>query len=407
MDPKLLQLIRDKILNVTTLAVGEMDQAVYLQEIRDAVLGVTTPSYKYGSLDSAIYLQQIRDAILGVTTPSYKYGSLDTAIYLQQIRDAYNSVTARTDGHLDDDIYLREILAVARPGFFSISGTVYDANGTTPVSGATIALGALNATSAANGTYTIANAPPGTSGSLTCTKSGYVWKAITVTSMSGNLASQNFTNAWWAAGGISASVVGAYQAIGAASLASSYVNLVHPGTHDLTVVVAPTWAKATGWAFNGTTQYLVTDIVPSAAQNTSAVVRFSNADNTAAAISVLGVSSGPFFLIQTKRAVNKVAYWNNGASLLEIAGAVATSGVLGIGGDKGYRNTAQEAGVIPFSANVTRVIYVGAYNDNGTSVVQHYKGDILGFAIYNTPLASATILAVMAALAALTGASVP
>jgi hypothetical protein len=70
---------------------------------------------------------------------------------------------------------------------YTISGTVYDADGSTAVEGATVALGALTATSAANGTYTIADVPAGTSGSMTCTKTGYSWAAKTIAAMSGNL----------------------------------------------------------------------------------------------------------------------------------------------------------------------------------------------------------------------------
>ena len=79
------------------------------------------------------------------------------------------------------------------PATYSISGTVYDADGSTPVSGATVALGAYNAISGADGTYTISNIPAGTSGSMTCTKSGYLWASISVSAMAGNLTNQNYT----------------------------------------------------------------------------------------------------------------------------------------------------------------------------------------------------------------------
>jgi hypothetical protein len=107
---------------------------------------------------------------------------------------------------------------------YTISGIVYDADGTTAVAGATIALGALTATSAADGTYTISSIPGGTSGSMTCTKAGYSWTAITVAAMTGNLTAQNYTNAWWAGGGSAAACVGAYIGKAAASQAASYVN---------------------------------------------------------------------------------------------------------------------------------------------------------------------------------------
>ena len=55
----------------------------------------------------------------------------------------------------------------------------------------------------------------------------------------------------------STNLVAAYQPKGAASQAASYVNLVTPGTYDLTTADAPGWAAGTGWVFNDTTQNLV------------------------------------------------------------------------------------------------------------------------------------------------------
>jgi hypothetical protein len=77
---------------------------------------------------------------------------------------------------------------------YTISGTVYDADGTTPVEGATVALGAYSAESGVDGTYTIASVPAGTSGSMTCTLEGYSWTAISIAAMSGNLTGQDYTN---------------------------------------------------------------------------------------------------------------------------------------------------------------------------------------------------------------------
>lgn len=101
---------------------------------------------------------------------------------------------------------------------YSISGAVYDADGSTPVPDATVALGALSAVSAANGTYTISNVPAGASGSMTCTKSGYVWTAKTISAMSGNLTNQNYTNKEYA--GILYRVYGASEVFPLVDIAS-------------------------------------------------------------------------------------------------------------------------------------------------------------------------------------------
>lgn len=74
---------------------------------------------------------------------------------------------------------------------------------------------------------------------------------------------------WWVVPG--KTCVAAYQPIGAASLAASYVNLANPGTYDAAPGVAPTWASATGWTFNGSTQYLTTGITPPRGPNMVAI----------------------------------------------------------------------------------------------------------------------------------------
>jgi hypothetical protein len=192
MNNLILQEIIDKITGVTTVHCGDLNSSVYYQEMRDAILGVS--GLKLGSLNEVIYLQQVRNAILGV--PDGQFGNLPARVYLQEIRDAFSGITARKEGVLDDGIYLREINGVAHTTAattYTISGTVYDADGSTAVVGATVALGALSAISGADGTYTISIIPSGTSGSMTCTKTGKAFAAITIAAMSGNLTSQNYT----------------------------------------------------------------------------------------------------------------------------------------------------------------------------------------------------------------------
>jgi hypothetical protein len=68
------------------------------------------------------------------------------------------------------------------------------------------------------------------------------------------------TTPWYLAGGVyAANCVAAYQAKGAADYATSKVNLANPGTHDLTDGVAPAFSDATGWTFDGVTNYLTGD----------------------------------------------------------------------------------------------------------------------------------------------------
>lgn len=142
------------------------------------------------------------------------------------------------------------------PATYTISGVVYDADGTTAVAGATVALGELTATSAANGSYTITGVEAGiVTAGMTCTKSGYSFPSIPITEpVSGNLTAQNFTNNWYASGGISANVIAAYRAIGAVNKAASINSLV--GTNHLAEQGTVTWDGDNGWSGFSEANYL-------------------------------------------------------------------------------------------------------------------------------------------------------
>lgn len=108
----LLQEIRNKVTgNASDSVHGNLDEKVYLQQIRDSCRGAA-PS-KYEDLDDVIYLQQIRDAILGIDTDQKVYGNLDQTVYLKQILFAFQGTNYDRVGDLDTDSYLRAILDVA------------------------------------------------------------------------------------------------------------------------------------------------------------------------------------------------------------------------------------------------------------------------------------------------------
>lgn len=292
----------------------------------------------------------------------------------------------------------RSVVASGAPIGYSISGVVYDADGTTTVSGATVALGAYSAVSAADGTYTISSIPSATAGSMTCTKTGYSWTAITVASMSGNLTAQNFSNAWWAAAGCAASCVAAYKSKGAASLAASYVNLKNPGTNDAAPGVAPNFAAATGRTYTGT-QYLTTGVVPVNDQSYSAFIRSNNFAMDG--FSLFGASWGSNKLVGVYYiSVAGGTLYFNGSS---VSNASSNTGdhVLGIVGNKAYRDGVALAGTIGTTAGSnTNDIYIGGDNLNGTAENKG-KFDELAFVVYNAVISGPQAVAVSAAMAAL------
>lgn len=83
---------------------------------------------------------------------------------------------------------------------YSISGTVVlITDGSTALADVTIALGAYNTTTAADGTFTLSGIPADTEGSLTATKAGYEFSpaAISIAAMTDNLTAQNFSAILW------------------------------------------------------------------------------------------------------------------------------------------------------------------------------------------------------------------
>lgn len=116
LNVKKLQAIRDKILGVTVneRSYGHLNSVVYLQQILDAVQGVTsTPARVRGNQNEKVYLQKIRNAILGV--PDGQFGGLSSSIYLQQIINAFNGVTSTKYGSLSENAYLDALVTASKP----------------------------------------------------------------------------------------------------------------------------------------------------------------------------------------------------------------------------------------------------------------------------------------------------
>ena len=166
---------------------------------------------------------------------------------------------------------------------------------------------------------------------------------------------------WYKAGGIP-TPVGVYKAINAASQAISYINLVNPGTHDLTATVAPTW-DATGWIFNGINQFLISDIV--ATEGWSIAVRFS--DSTAAAIAFLAgaENANPWPRIGISVWAGAGLEWSfdySGGGLA-IAEAIPVAGVAILTPQHGYLDAISKGNMGAWGLGAcTRALYIGAEN---------------------------------------------
>ena len=210
---------------------------------------------------------------------------------------------------------------------------------------------------------------------------------------------------WWLSGGISAAnCVAAYQPKGAASLAASYVNLANPGTYNAAPGVAPTFDAATGWTFNGFSQYLTTGIIPSFFSQITLAVRFSNASLSTNAVTPMGAyrNTTPeqqclFVLRQT----GSNSYWNNKAGF-KLTTTGIPSGVL-IVSDVAYKDGVAQ-GNLSGSYGLPNVdLYVGADHNisatGGRDLL--FSGKIQAAAVYNTYIIGSQAAALSTAMAAL------
>lgn len=209
---------------------------------------------------------------------------------------------------------------------------------------------------------------------------------------------------WWEAGGASGAE-GAYNAIGSATLADSYINLATPGTHDAVPGVAPTLNS--GWLFNGSTEYIDSTIVPTLDETWTMLVRYTYA----------GGGSFPSVAGQRQNAVafpDFVIVVDNGASGTSdqtvfrngnVTGYTTTprlaNGVAGIVGNKAYWNGVEIGTIVAGSVVTTRSIFIGAQHNELDSPSSFFPGTVQAIAIYNNTLTPSQVAAVSAAMAAL------
>lgn len=205
---------------------------------------------------------------------------------------------------------------------------------------------------------------------------------------------------WWLAGGVSAAnCVAAYQPIGAASLAASYTNLANPGTYNAAPGVAPTFAAAMGWTFNGT-QYLNSGVVPGSGY--SMLVRFSGAPTGSGNVRYMcGVYNGNGFMLAPTLTGTARRYWY-GNGLNTPTGQYA-SGVMGLAGPQGYYNGAADVATGGTWVAQTRSIHISGYQNTAGANDSPFVGNIQAIAIYNTTVSAAQVAAISSAMAALTG----
>lgn len=186
---------------------------------------------------------------------------------------------------------------------------------------------------------------------------------------------------WWEIAG--QTCVAAYQPKGAASLAASYVNLANPGTYDAAPGVAPTFDAATGWTFNGSTQYLMTGVVPSSGW--SMAVRFANvspASTFRVIVGSQGVGNTRFYI-----AFGSNPRYVYGNGYVNVIDSGLTNGVLAHAAQYCYKDGVSDGQISDAFSGTGKEIYVGAHNSIG--VLEFFLScQIQAVSIYSTTLSA-------------------
>lgn len=206
--------------------------------------------------------------------------------------------------------------------------------------------------------------------------------------------------AWWLASGITP--LAAYQAKGAATYVASLVNLVTPGTYDLTEGNSTvTWDAVNGWQFTiAAAKYLNTNLVP--ASGYSMLIQFSN--HTPNGTMMLcgefkSATTSRFNLGTDSVPAGGLCYYGSGASV-----AVApslTAGNLAVAGQQGYRDgVADGAAIGAWAGTTTFSIFIGARNLNG-SPSQFSTNNTKAFIVFSSTLTAPQVALQVAAMAAL------
>jgi hypothetical protein len=218
---------------------------------------------------------------------------------------------------------------------------------------------------------------------------------------------------WWLP---NRTCVAAYQAIGAASVEASRVNLANPGTHDLTPVsyyagsAPPAWTAAKGWYRTRPNDQAWNTGITTAHSDWSYIARCANTVYSVHVGVLFGTVDGPGHngvVGVCPRWTNIMgqlfgACWYNGTwgryLLLDLTG-----GVFGVRGQRMFLD-AQYMGDIgyPEPRTYPYPMYLMAFNDcNQGTIHGPYYGELHSFACYDSLLTDAEMAYISANQAAL------
>jgi len=195
-------------------------------------------------------------------------------------------------------------------------------------------------------------------------------------------------NGWWNLDGAIETCVAAYEPVGAADIAASYVNKFNPGTNNAAPQGTPVWDATDGWKGNGN-WYLNTGINPTNGQTT--IVRYSGFSYADLRV-IFGNVVAPAYFIAFVGATSIRFY--AGASNTDKTISYGSSGVLAMS-DRFYYNGV-DLGALTTGDNNDQIAILG-------TPTNQFKitANIQAFATYSavlTPTQIASITTLMNAL---------
>lgn len=200
-------------------------------------------------------------------------------------------------------------------------------------------------------------------------------------------------NKWWLSG-YANNCLAAYQPKGAESLIDSYTNLMNSDIYNCIPFTAPTWDFIDGWIFNGA-QSLDTAIL--GGNNYSAIVRFSDRNSYTPIFGEL--KTGKTRLNIYPRYSDNRSYFRSGGTY--DSGTPYDYGILAVTPTMAYANGLPIGALTTaFTEETSGNIYIGAmcYENNPNSF---FIGKIQAYAIYNSTLTDAQVLAITNAMSVL------
>lgn len=201
---------------------------------------------------------------------------------------------------------------------------------------------------------------------------------------------------WFTYDGLNgANCIGAYNAVGALSLADSYINRANPGTYDCAAHPnAPSWNVNTGWTLNGTNQALLPGFVVGG-KDWTIIIRYANAvSKNQVGFGYKGAGEETCY-INPSNATDYAEFAYGNASPKTVSSKA--SGVLAISNRSCYMD-----GVL-----VETLAAAGSYTSNQAHIAEsgldtlYYEGDILAVAAYDISLSAEQIAALTIAMNAL------